>query len=721
MKSIYRYFLIELLLLTTVNAQQIEFDGVVTAEEWQAAQQFTIGYEFSPSVNVPAPYTTEVYFKYDATHLYVGVIAEADMRMLRSSLRNRDEGYSDDHVIVGLDPYRDGRYMISLGANAAGSPLDLKFFPDGSDDTNYDVDFETKASEHPDAYHIEMKIPFGSLQFKNEAEMLWNVLLYRNTYTGDNKSENINFPIDLNNPCLPCQVETTIALKNIKPKKRFNLIPYTSGIIDGQRDGRDFKYGSFKPDAGVNGFIDLSNLSSLEFTINPDFSQVEADVSQIDVNNTFALFFPERRPYFNEGNELIDTEVNAVYTRAINSPLVSAKFINQGERNQIYWLTAYDENSPILIAGENQSYSGLGGAAFANVFKFKRSYAGGNNWGILTTSRIFKEGGQGHTFGLNMLKRFWKSYTLIAEWHTNLNEEGEADWIDSEDSFLGSTRALDGERLKGNALYGSLQRNTLHWNTEIEYEQYSPFFNTPLGFVTQNNVRFVGVEQNYQHFFPEKFWINTLNVGLGTEGTWNFQGLRKNLELNGGIRLNFKGNVRLSMGFNHNLNEEFEGYNFKHLSSLRVFSEYNPSENLEIGFFSGIGEGLLYDEVPEVGNSIFFRSWANIQWTPQLSSRFSIRYSELKEKELDRSYYAGYISRAQLNFQFSNNLSLRLIGEYNQFNESIFIQPLLQWNPTPFTIFYIGGANDYESDSYHPQQVVQSSQWYFKFQYAFGL
>lgn len=716
------FLFIALFSMREIYAQHINFDGVVEPTEWEEAQSFQIGYEIDPGINIPAPYQTDVFFRYDATHLYVGIIAEADMDQLRSSLRNRDEGYSDDHVIVGLDPYQDGRYMISLGSNAAGSPLDLKFFADGSEDTNYDVDFETKASKHAKAYHIEMKIPFGSLQFKNAPEMVWNVLLYRNTYTGENRSQNINFPIDLNNPCLPCQVKTTLKLKNIKPKRRFNLIPYSSGIINGSREERDFAFEKFKPDAGLNGFIDVSNLSSVEFTLNPDFSQVEADVSQIDVNNTFALFFPERRPYFNEGNELIDSEINAVYTRAINNPLVSTKFIHQGEKDQIYWLTAYDEDAPVLIAGENQSYSGLGGAAYANIFKYKRSYPGGNNFGLLSTSRVFESGGQGHTLGFNFLKRFWKSYTLVMEWHTHWAEESQADWIDTEDRFLDKSIALDGERLNGNAFYTSFQRNTRHWNSEIEYEQYSPFFNTPLGFLTQNNIRYISAEHGYQHFFKEDFWINTLNADLGTEATWNYQGLRKNWEISGSIRFNFEGNLRLSTGVSHNINEEFEGFNFEHLSSFRIFSEYNPSENLEIGFFTGVGEGLLYDEeAPEVGHSVFTRSWANIQWSPKLSSRLSLRFSELKHKIEDRSYYAGYLGRTQFNYQFNNTLSLRLIGEYNQFNDSYFVQPLLQWNPTPFTIFYIGGASDYEADEYHPQQVLQTSQWYFKFQYAFGL
>ena len=66
---------------------------------------------------------------------------------------------------------------------------------------------------------------------------------------------------------------------------------------------------------GLSGLFDLNSVTSLEFALNPDFSQVEADVSQVNANTTFALFFPERRPYFNEGNEIINTELNTVYTR----------------------------------------------------------------------------------------------------------------------------------------------------------------------------------------------------------------------------------------------------------------------------------------------------------------------------------------------------------------------------------------------------------------------
>ena len=127
-------------------------------------------------------------------------------------------------------------------------------------------------------------------------------------------------------------------------------------------------YGKPNGTVGLSGLFDLNNITSLEYAINPDFSQVEADVSQITANNTFAIFFQERRPYFNEGNDIIETRLNTVYTRSINKPLLSTKLISQGENQRFYWLTAYDEASPYLIAGENRSYFGEGAASFSNIW-----------------------------------------------------------------------------------------------------------------------------------------------------------------------------------------------------------------------------------------------------------------------------------------------------------------------------------------------------------------
>lgn len=716
--------LLSLLLLFPlfIQAQKVlpEFDGIVSPEEWEGAETFKINYEIDPGNNVPSPHLTEVFITYSETDLYVGFIAYADMANLRSSVRNRDEGYRDDNVLIGIDTYGDGRYMVSLGANPEGNQLDLKLLSTGQDDVSYDVNFDSKASKHKDSYHVELKIPFSVLQFKQAPELKWKIMLYRSTFTENNRSQNINFPIDLNNPCLPCQTPTDITLQNIKSKNRVNLLPYVYGGLEGTTPEGTLDYGKPNGTVGLSGLFDLNNITSLEYAINPDFSQVEADVSQITANNTFAIFFQERRPYFNEGNDIIETRLNTVYTRSINKPLLSTKLISQGENQRFYWLTAYDEASPYLIAGENRSYFGEGAASFSNIFRYQRTYEQGTNIGFLTTNRIFKSGGYGHTLGVDGRYRFKKSYTASFEFNKSILLEPNTDWIEETDRIRDKNTQLDGEKLNGDALYFSLQRNTKHWNTELEYEQYSPHYQTPLGFVTQNSVRFLDVFHGYQHFFEKEDFVKQLGIYVGSEINYNYDNLRKYLDFGTAMYIQLSGNIESEISYNYVINEEFEGFIGENMPEFSIFASYNPSEAVRLGVFTRVGEALRYDsDNPAVGDNFFIGTFNNFQLTPKLRISPSLRYSQLKNKEDGSLYFSGFIARSTINYQFNPNFSFRLIGEFNDFDKVFFLQPLLKWNPNPFTIFYIGGTNGYSRIEEGNRYGIENSQLYVKFQYLF--
>ena len=705
-----------------ILAQQTlpEFDGQITPKEWSGAETFEINYEIDPGNNVASPHLTKVFITYSETDLYVGFIAYADMENLRSSIRNRDEGFQDDNVFIGIDTYGDGRYMVALGANPEGNQLDTKLLSTGQDDISYDVNFESKASKHQDSYHVELKIPFSVLQFKQAPKMEWNIMLYRSTFTKNNRSQNINFPIDLNNPCLPCQTPTAITLEGIKSKNRVNLLPYVYGGLSGEQTDGQLKYGKPTGTVGLSGLFDINNITSLEYAINPDFSQVEADVSRITANNTFAIFFQERRPYFNEGNDIIETQLNTVYTRAINKPLLSTKLISQGENQRFYWLTAYDEASPYLIAGENRSYFGEGGPSYSNIFRYQRTYDQGTNVGFLTTNRFFKDGGYGHTVGVDARYRFKKSYTARFELNKSIVLEPNADWIEEQDQIRETTTQLDGENLQGNALTFGLERNTKHWNSAVEYEQYSPHYQTPLGFVTQNSVRFLEAFHGYQHFYEKENFVKQLGIYLGSEINFNYDNLRKYLDFGTSVEFQLSGNIRGNLNLNYVVNEEFEGFIGRNMKEFNLFTSYSPSEGVRLGIFTNIGEALRYDsDNPAVGNNFFIGTFNNFQITTKLRISPSLRYSQLKNKTDNTYYFSGFIARTTFNFQFNPNLFFRLIGEFNNFDDTYFLQPLLKWNPNPFTIFYIGGTNGYSKIDTQNQFRIENSQLYLKFQYLF--
>lgn len=725
MKLIYSIILIGLIVHTghAQRTEKITFDGVVDTEEWSESQRFEIAFEFNPGDNVPSPYRTEAYVTYDEEYLLVGFVASADMKNLRSSIRNRDEAWVDDFVFFGVDTYSDGRYMINFGSNPEGSQLDMKINSNGNDDESYDVNYFTKTSKHSDAYHIEMMIPFNVLQFEAKPVMDWKVVFYRSTYSGDNRSQNLNFPIDRENPCLICQTPASIRIENIEKKNRTTLLPNIFAGTEGLRNEDRLEYGELRTNFGLSGLFDINNTTSLEFAINPDFSQVEADVTQIAINNTFAIQYPERRPYFNEGNDLIQSNLETVYTRSINKPLVSTKLINQGKRQRYYWLMALDENSPYLVAGENESYFGQGGSSFANIFRYQRNFQGGSNLGFLTTNRFYKGGGEGNTFSVDGLFRIRKSYTLGFELNGTSILEPNADWIESDDVIDGKTVRLDGERNTGNSFLLFMGRSSKNWNTDLFYTQASPWYATPLGFATQNNTKTFNFRQGYQHFFDEESSINSLNANVVFRTTQNFYGVNKQSFLRGQIYMALDKNIAFELSHRESFNEEFYGFVAKDLSESSLFLSYNPNEKINLEVFTSAGDAIYRDrESPEVGKSLFIGSFNNFQLSPKLRVSPSIRYSKLSKVDRDELFYEGYIFRGNMNFQFNRDISLRVVTEKNDFGKTWFLQTLLQYNPNPFTIFYIGGSTGYSLvDNLNNSYQTDSNQLYLKFQYMFDL
>ncbi|MCY4298677.1 MAG: hypothetical protein OXC61_05185 [Flavobacteriaceae bacterium] len=719
----YIYFMLPLGLFFPAKAQmnQIQFDGIIDSNEWLESKKFQINYEIDPGDNVPSKNLTDVFVDYDKDFLYIGFKSYANMTSLRTSVRNRDESWQDDFVMACIDTYSDGRYLICMGTNADGSQLDMKLSSSGQDDESYNINYESKTSKNDDSYHVELKIPFSVLQFKKSEQYQWNIAFYRNTYADEYNTDNLNFPIDRNNPCLPCQVPSTIHLHGIESKNRKSLIPNIVGSSFAERENEHLHYKDPEGSVGLSGLFDINNATSIEYTINPDFSQVEADVSQVTVNNTFAVRFPERRPFFNEGNDIIDTELSTVYTRFINQPLFASKLISQGEKDRIYLLTAFDQSSPYLIAGEESSILEEGGKAYVNVLRYQRSYKGGSNIGLITTSRFFEDGGTGHLVGLDATWRFGGNYVLSAEFNKNFTNEPIADWIDSDQIIKQKSLRLDGEKHHGDALSIEFSRSTRNWNTFFSYEHYSPLFNSPIGFVTQNNIKNLFVGQSHTKYFEDDRFIKQWRTFVGAEFTFNYHGLRKFADIGIETGAQLAKNISTEIDYYFEFNEIYEGQNFKNLQNFSWFARYHPNEAINLRIFIGVGDAIYYDSNPELGNRTFLGTFNNFQLSSRLSIEPSIRYTKLVRPSDSHIFYEGQIIRSVINYQFSNNLSFRFVGEVNSFDENSFIQTLLQWQPNPFTIFYIGGTNGYSYvDRFRTFQIDQVNV-YFKLQYQFDI
>ena len=267
---------------------------------------------------------------------------------------------------------------------------------------------------------------------------------------------------DRDNSCVTCQFEDDILFRDIKIDKKFDLIPYITSSIEGSNNSIDnkIKYGKVKNNIGLSLNTELSKSLSLELAINPDFSQVEADVTQIDANSAFSLSYPEKRPFFNKGTDILklnNPDLQPFYSRSINDPAFALKLLNQGKKSRLFYLSSLDNNSPYLIAGRDRSYFGEGKKSFVNVLRYQRLLNNGSKIGFLSTTRHYDGGGYGNLFAIDGLFQLTKNIRLSFDIIKNLNEEPVNNWIDSDDYFNDYSVRLDGKNLMGTVYLSDYQ------------------------------------------------------------------------------------------------------------------------------------------------------------------------------------------------------------------------------------------------------------------------
>ena len=721
--------------LTKSSDNDIILDGIISEDEKRNSKIATIDFEQEPGDNIPTKLQSEVFITYTDTFIYFGVKAYGNPENIRGQIKPRDEAdyANEDMIFLRLDPFGDSRSNYILGSNAFGSQVDLRVknatSEEDSFDSSYNAVFETKSSVVDDGYVLEFKVPINSLPYPPGKNQIWNFNISRVFTLNGTFYRSQTQPYDRSDPCWVCQVTDKLIMNDIVYKGKTELLPYVSSNISGQRQTvytDPIEYGKIKGDVGIGLNYDFSPSSSIEATINPDFSQIEADRTQIDINSSFALDYPELRPFFNKGMDLLKFMDRGFYSRTINSPSFSSKFVNLGKKSGTILLSAVDEVSPYLVGGEDKSYSGSGGISYVNSFRHQRLINDVSKYGIFTTNRYYKEGGYGNLIGIDGLFTFNTIWRFQFEFSKNFNKEPVANWIESEETFLDKTVKLDGEEFKGSASYIRLSRDTEHWNTNIFYKGISPGFRADVGFVPRINRRLVSIYHGYEAFYDKKY-LKEFSTSLRGDISYNYDNKLKAKNFDFNISIKTFEKIEIAYVYEYNLIRNYLNVDFKNygISGLGIIGF--PTENLTFLFEGTIGKQIAFNEdVPKIGRqeNIFLSLSYKVGNNINLNS--SINYSRLENLDNKKAIYDGYISRLSLRYQFNNDLSLRLVSEYNKFNDTFLFQPLLKWNPNPSTIFYIGGIQnsinnfDLEPEDFDPFRI-NKSQFFLKFQYLIGI
>ena len=290
---------------------------------WQDAVRVDVDIETRPGENIRAPVDTTAYLIEDGENLYLAFDAEdPDPASIRAYLRDRDSAWNDDFIGVVLDTYNDERRAFQFFANPLGVQMDTTNDDvNQNEDVSWDAIWTSAGQINADGYVVEMQIPLSQLRFPSLAgKQTWGFDLLR-FYPRDHRYRLSNNPLDRNRGCYLCQMSKLSGLEGSRPGRDIEVVPtLTASKADTTEDPaiEPIQSGDVDMEAGVSIRWGITPDMTANLALNPDFSQVEADVAQLSVNERFALFFPEKRPFFLEGADYFSTPLDAVFTRTVS-------------------------------------------------------------------------------------------------------------------------------------------------------------------------------------------------------------------------------------------------------------------------------------------------------------------------------------------------------------------------------------------------------------------
>ena len=716
----FKVLLLSAIFGSYLSANAPIIDGVIEKDEWLNATEYELELEVSPARNAPALLKTFAKIKHDDENLYVAFRAFADKDEIRATIRSRDTGWLEDYVGVVIDTFGDDRYAIALGVNALGSQLDLKQTPgDRDEDTSWNILFFAETSFTDYGYSAEFKIPFAELRYPDEEVQEWSIGFVRKSFEPGTQTIFADFTVYAQDQCFFCATDEVYVIQDLEETNRNYVYPYITVNQKADRPVDNLKYQNPDYEIGVSGLLDLDENNTIEYTINPDFSQVEADAAQILVNETFAVSLEERRTFFLEGTDLLDTDLDSVYTRSINNPLNAIKFINQSDKTSSLFMRAQDTDSPYLAGGLYQSYSGNAGKSEVSILRSVRNYENQSNIGLLLTNRDYHRGGHGRLVEVDANIRFQELYRLQLDFAKSYTQESDDNFLETEDSLNGITYAMDGENFRGDAKNIRFVRegdgNT--WGARLE--DISPNYRADVGFVRQTGFKQLNFWHSRQYRSNNFFRLMSPRIILRERSDYEGNQISDMMEIGARFEtsINLRGNIERKIF----KKEQFKDYLFNE-DQVRdsLWLGYSPSEAWGINLNADYGDRIAYNEdIPVIGDQANYTLFLALRPTDNLSIFLNKRKIQLKDKLSGEDFYNGSVDRITTNYSFSNDLSFKVNIESNDFSDDYYLETLFKWSPDPYTIFYAGSSQFLNDGEPGGSLQLYTSQIYLKFQYFY--
>jgi len=678
------------------HIQKTEFpviiDGRMEEPGWQNAQKATDFFMITPMDTTYANLKTEVRLTYDDQNIYLFVVnhlsGDFQGEYVVESLRRDFNFGRNDNFLLALDTYDDQTNGFSFGANAAGAEWDGMMYDGGRMNLNWDNKWESTVVQYDDRWTFEAAIPFKSIRYDRDNPQ-WGINFSRYDLSTFEKSGWA--PVPRQFPSVSLAFTGYLVWDEPPPSAGSNIsiIPHLLGGVDHDFQADDSR--SYTSDAGVNAKIGLGSSMNLDLTVNPDFSQVEVDEQIIDLDR-FEIFFPERRQFFLENEDLFasfgNRNVRPFFSRRIglDAPIhAGGRLSGQINKNWRLGVMNMQTGSVEDTSTPSQNYT---------VLALKRRVSARSNIGFLLVNR--ENTGDMNDPGAS-------SFDRNVGFEANLATDD--DLWQSKITLLKSFSPGDSDRSLSHV--GSVNYNDGNFEFEWEQEYVGEDYTADVGFVPRRGYFRTNPDMRYL-FFPDSDG-SVLSHGPGFQNTIYFSESFDVTDYEN----------RLSYRFNFRDGSNLEGYAsstfvelFRPFDPTGIFNEfletgsehrwvsggieYNSRAQSLLTYSVGSQYGGFYAD----GNRLLVMTQVGYRFQPYVNLSLSVNYNHLDLPEpwgVNDFWLVG----TRFDVTFTKNLYLTSFTQYNEQRDNVNINTRLQWRFQPASDLFIVYTDNYLPNNFN--------------------
>lgn len=698
-------------------------DGVLQDREWAGASRVLLDTEFEPGEGIPASVQTEAFIMEDGENLYVAFIAQdPNPEEIRAFFRDRDSIGGSDFSGVALDTFNDDARAFIFLVTPVGVQYDaINDDLTGNEDESWNALWESEGQINDTGYTIEIAIPFKQLRFPSgEQEKVWGISFIRD-YPRDRRYRFSNADISKNISCFVCQFEGASGFANIEPSRNIEVIPTVTTRAQRSRPNPvldPWSDTTNETEAGVDLRWGINQDNYLNATLNPDFSQVEADSAQLDINNTFSLYFPEKRTFFLDGADYFNTNMNIVHTRNIADPDYGIKLTGKTGKHSYGFMQANDTSTSFLIPNNESSSLAnlLNTESDVSVLRYRQDVLDRSSIGAVLTHR---EGGDysNTVSGLDGRLRLSDSDVINAQFLRS----------QSDYPLAIQTRYGQDDSLNDNAMLVEYRHNDGRWDVWAERVEYGKDFRADMGFINRVDYDRNTVRVGHTWRYETGSFFDRIRVALDWDNTHDKAGLELEeefevfLEMQGPYQSRLDG---LFGGSKTYYNGFYFDEQFNQLSlSIRPIRELSARMTVRV------------EDVVDFANT---RLGHSKRYTPSINYQFG-RHLQLDLEHIYQTFdvsggrlFTANLTELRSTYQFSTRSFVRLILQYGdtEREQALYIRPvqsrykelttqlLYSYKLSAQTLFFIGYSDSgFQNDGLNSIET-NSRTVFAKFSYA---